>query len=83
MSVFLYLFSLEKGESAGSGSVSFHLLSPLSRDLLTRGILQSGTLNAPWSILEANQAKEIAYDLARDCECNETQVYNNNVNILL
>lgn len=35
------------GESAGGGAVSLHLLSPVTRGLVTRGILQSGTLNAP------------------------------------
>lgn len=37
------------GESAGAGSVSVHLLSPVSRHLARRGILQSGSVNAPWS----------------------------------
>ena len=62
------LFSLK------GGSVSFHMLSPMSRHLMTRGILQSGTLNAPWGVMNATQAKQVALDLAKDCECNETQV---------
>ncbi|XP_068441606.1 cholinesterase-like [Clinocottus analis] len=36
------------GESAGSGSVGFHLLSPGSQGLFRRAVLQSGTPNAPW-----------------------------------
>ncbi|ODN06053.1 Acetylcholinesterase, partial [Orchesella cincta] len=56
---------------AGGGSVSFHLLSPYSRDYMTRGIIQSGTLNAPWSIMDAPTAKAIAKKLANDCNCTE------------
>lgn len=59
------------GESAGGGSVSFHLLSPYSRDYMTRGIIQSGTLNTPWSIMDAATAKDIAKKLAEDCSCAE------------
>jgi carboxylesterase type B len=37
------------GESAGSASIAYHLLSPLSRGLFQRGILQSGTaLGLAW-----------------------------------
>ncbi|KAK7909771.1 hypothetical protein WMY93_014455 [Mugilogobius chulae] len=36
------------GESAGSGSVGFHLLSPGSKDLFQRAVMQSGSPNAPW-----------------------------------
>ena len=57
------------GESAGGGSVTFHLISPLSRHLLSRGIIQSGTINAPWSIMTAQKAKEIAEKLVADCNC--------------
>lgn len=57
------------GESAGGGSVSFHLLSPFSRDYITRGIIQSGTLNTPWSIMDARTAKKIAWKLADDSNC--------------
>ncbi|CAL8109300.1 unnamed protein product [Orchesella dallaii] len=59
------------GESAGGGSVSFHLLSPFSAKYITRGIIQSGTLNAPWSIMDNSTAKAIAKKLAADCNCTE------------
>lgn len=59
------------GESAGGGSVSFHLLSPYSRDYITRGIIQSGTINVPWSIMDAKTARAIGKKLAEDCNCSE------------
>ena len=45
------------GESAGSVSVSLHLLSPLSRDKFQRAILQSGTANMPWAVASVAEAK--------------------------
>lgn len=38
------------GESAGSASVSFHLLSPLSKGLFHKAILQSGVAMNPWAL---------------------------------
>ena len=40
------------GESAGAASVSMHLLSPLSRNLFSQGIMQSGSATAPWAIID-------------------------------
>nr|ABO31937.1 acetylcholinesterase [Liposcelis bostrychophila] len=60
------------GESAGGGSVSLHLMSPVTKGLVRRGILQSGTLNAPWSYMEANKAVDIAKVLIDDCGCNSS-----------
>ncbi|XP_049842954.1 acetylcholinesterase-like isoform X1 [Schistocerca gregaria] len=62
------------GESAGGGAVSLHLLSPVTRGLVRRGILQSGTLNAPWSYMTADKAKEVARQLVEDCGCNASRV---------
>lgn len=45
------------GESAGAVSVSLHLLSPLSRDLFQRAILESGSPTAPWAIITREEAK--------------------------
>lgn len=53
----------------GGGSVTLHLISPVSRDLIDRGIIQSGTINAPWSIHTAEKAREIAEKLVKDCNC--------------
>jgi acetylcholinesterase len=49
------------GESAGGGAVSAHILSPVSRGLVRRGILQSGTLNAPWSYMSAENALQVIF----------------------
>ncbi|XP_066999998.1 acetylcholinesterase [Anabrus simplex] len=62
------------GESAGGGSVSLHLLSPVTRGLARRGIMQSGTLNAPWSYMTGEKAADIAKVLVDDCGCNATQL---------
>ncbi|XP_061638420.1 acetylcholinesterase-like [Phyllopteryx taeniolatus] len=46
------------GESAGSASVGFHLLSPGSQDLFQRAVMQSASPNAPW----ASVSKTVAYE---------------------
>ncbi|XP_076040258.1 acetylcholinesterase-like [Oratosquilla oratoria] len=62
------------GESAGAGSVSLHLLSPVSRHLFDRAILQSGVVNCPWSVMTAERAYEIGLTLVDDCGCNSTRL---------
>ncbi|CAK8684419.1 unnamed protein product [Clavelina lepadiformis] len=39
------------GESAGAASVSFHMISPLSKDYFNRGISQSGTVFSSWAVV--------------------------------
>ncbi|EZA56450.1 Acetylcholinesterase [Ooceraea biroi] len=65
------------GESAGGSSVSLHLISPVTRGLVRRGILQSGTLNAPWSYMTGEKANEVARVLVDDCGCNSTMLQEN------
>ncbi|KAI8424410.1 hypothetical protein MSG28_002920 [Choristoneura fumiferana] len=60
------------GESAGGGSVSLHMLSPEMKGLFKRGILQSGTLNAPWSWMTGERAQGIGKALVDDCNCNSS-----------
>ena len=62
------------GESAGAGSVSVQLLSPVSRNLVRRGILQSGSINAPWSYMTAETSKRIATALINDVGCDASLV---------
>ena len=57
------------GESAGAGSVSTHLISPVSRHIPRRAVLQSGAINAPWSNLKPEKSKQISEQLVADCEC--------------
>jgi len=52
------------GESAGSVSVSLHLLSPLSRDLFQRAILQSGSANMPWATTSVKEGRLRSEELA-------------------
>lgn len=62
------------GESAGGGAVSLHLLSPVTKGLVRRGILQSGTLNAPWSFMTGDSAQAVAKTLVEDCGCNASRL---------
>lgn len=43
------------GESAGAASVSMHLLSPLSRNLFSQAIMQSGSATAPWATVDREE----------------------------
>ena len=52
------------GESAGSASVSLHLMSPLSHSKFQRAIMQSGTANMPWVVLTSAEAKRRSIELA-------------------
>lgn len=70
------------GESAGGSAVSLHLLSPITKNLSKRGILQSGTLNAPWSYMTATQAIKIAIALVDDCGCNASSLQENPKEVL-
>nr|AAC02779.1 acetylcholinesterase [Lucilia cuprina] len=58
------------GESAGSSSVNAQLVSPVTRGLVKRGMMQSGTMNAPWSHMTSEKAVEIGKALINDCNCN-------------
>lgn len=70
------------GESAGGGSASLHLISPVTRNLVRRGILQSGTLNAPWSYMTGEKANEVARILVTDCGCNATELDENPARVM-
>lgn len=67
------------GESAGGSAVNLHLLSPVTKGLATRGIIQSGTLNAPWSHISAERAIDIGLALIDDCNCNSTMMKVNHI----
>lgn len=58
------------GESAGGASVGFHLLSPDSRPVFTRAILQSGVPNTPWATVSPAEARRRATQLAKLVGCN-------------
>ncbi|XP_069502623.1 acetylcholinesterase [Ambystoma mexicanum] len=58
------------GESAGGASVGMHLLSPTSRSLFTRAIMQSGTPNTPWGTLTPTESRRRTTLLAKLVGCN-------------
>ncbi|XP_013364908.1 PREDICTED: acetylcholinesterase isoform X3 [Chinchilla lanigera] len=57
------------GESAGAASVGMHILSPPSRSLFHRVVLQSGTPNGPWATVGMGEARRRATLLARLVGC--------------
>nr|CAB3264349.1 neuroligin-4, X-linked [Phallusia mammillata] len=64
------------GESAGSASVSFHMLSPLSKDLFHRGISQSGTAFSSWAVVKEplRWAKQVAEGLNCPTDTSTTEM---------
>ncbi|XP_061575118.1 cholinesterase-like [Cololabis saira] len=57
------------GESAGSASVGFHLLSPGSHGLFQRAVMQSGSPNVPWGISSQSEAWDRSLRLATLLGC--------------
>lgn len=57
--------------------VSVHLISPETRGLVKRGIIQSGTVNAPWSYMTGERAVAIGKKLLDDCKCNSSELAGN------
>ena len=64
------------GESAGAVSISYHLLSDVSRDLFTRAIMQSGTALCRWALETPEVAKSRYLELAEFMNCDTTQPVN-------
>lgn len=62
------------GESAGSVSVSLHLLSPLSSNLFRNAIMESGTALADWALLSYEDAIERNSGILQHIGCNVTNV---------
>ena len=65
------------GESAGAASVSLHMLSPVSRNLFRRAIMQSTAATAPWATYTETEGIRRAKELARRTECLEDKNGNN------
>ncbi|XP_056298007.1 cholinesterase-like isoform X2 [Pseudoliparis swirei] len=57
------------GESAGSASVGFHLISPGSQSLFQRAVMQSGSPNAPWAIFSQDETWRRSTKLATLLGC--------------
>lgn len=62
------------GESAGSVSVSLHLLSPLSSNLFHNAIMESGTALSDWALLSYEDAMERYSGILQHIGCNSTNV---------
>ncbi|AWO99212.1 putative acetylcholinesterase-like [Scophthalmus maximus] len=57
------------GESAGSASVGFHLLSPGSHGLFQRAVMESGSPNACWATTSQTESWNRALVLATSLGC--------------
>ncbi|XP_062242688.1 acetylcholinesterase-like [Platichthys flesus] len=57
------------GESAGSASVGFHLLSPGSHALFQRAVMESASPNAPWATISQTESWNRALMLAKSLGC--------------
>ncbi|XP_042894424.1 juvenile hormone esterase-like [Penaeus japonicus] len=57
------------GESAGGASVNMHMLSPKSKGLFSRAIMQSGTALASWALQE--QFKSVTEEVSKSVGCPE------------
>jgi carboxylesterase type B len=66
------------GGSAGGASVGFHMLSPMSKGLFHKAILQSGTPVCRWAILPPGIPRKRAHTIATIAGCN----YNTSEDIL-
>ncbi|XP_065436200.1 acetylcholinesterase-like [Chrysemys picta bellii] len=60
------------GLGSGAASVGFHLLSPGSRPLFTRAMLQSGSPTAPWAWISLEEAKERGQRLGQLLGCTDS-----------
>ncbi|CAF0719879.1 unnamed protein product [Brachionus calyciflorus] len=60
------------GESAGSVSVSLHLLSPLSSNLFHNAIMESGTAIADWAILNHEDSMKRYTGILNSLGCSGT-----------
>ena len=75
--------ALSATESAGSNSVSYHMLSKGSRSLFTRAILQSSAATNPWGMVTKKEAKLRAMRLAEVLNCPHENVSSSQMSIVV
>jgi acetylcholinesterase len=61
------------GQSAGSASAHYLILSPLGKGLFKRAILQSGTALNPWSFTDTPHERAFMLAKALNYETNSTE----------
>ena len=57
------------GESAGSESISIHLMSTVSNNIVRRAILESGVVTSPWGYVTAETGVRAARELLTSTRC--------------
>ncbi|BES99698.1 Esterase [Nesidiocoris tenuis] len=57
------------GESAGAASTHYLLKSPLTENIVSRAVSDSGTINHVWSIKDSTVAKNISLQVAASLNC--------------
>lgn len=65
------------GESSGSWSVSYHILSPLSKNLFKKAIVQSGTAFTVNSFMTKEEALNNSKKFSQDLGCNQSDQWIN------
>ncbi|XP_071838567.1 cholinesterase-like isoform X2 [Apostichopus japonicus] len=60
------------GESAGSASITYHMISPQSRPYFNRAILQSGSCISPWALIDGNESVRRGLKVAQRVGCYDT-----------
>jgi len=70
------------GESAGGASVGYHLISPMSRGLFNRAIMQSGTPLMPTALITLDQIHAIGNEVVARAGCNFTEIKDDIVNCI-
>lgn len=58
------------GQSAGAGSVGLHMLSPMSRGLFHKAILESGAAVCRWAVSPPGVPRKRAFAAATIAGCN-------------
>ncbi|KAK4880581.1 hypothetical protein RN001_008727 [Aquatica leii] len=62
------------GNSAGAASVQFHLMSPLSKNLVQGAIIQSGSALSPFALSSKEEAIENTYKLGKLLGCSTSTI---------
>ena len=70
------------GESAGSASINYLMMSPVSENLFQKVILQSGVATNDWAFVEPKEAEKAALALANSVGCEAEEMYPHTIDCL-